>query len=282
MARQGWPGEAWAHADTPQEARVTTLIETPSGGRDAGPPGGRARIAALLATTPEDIDGVVAHLEQLQEILEQDYGQRDGLACFNHLYLHITRGIRHQLDGDHFSDRDFLVRLDVEFARRYFTALLAEATGSQPPRAWGVLLERRSHPRIDPMEYAVVGVNAHVNFDLAPAVVRTCTVLGRTALGPAERADYRAVNDVFALHMNKLIEHFEGWLGDAFDGTVAEQLLGAVADVPVVLAREVAWRQALELWEQRSRPTEYEREIDALDRRTALIGRGLLTLGSLT
>lgn len=48
------------------------------------------------------------------------------------------------------------------------------------------------------MEYAVVGVNAHVNFDLAPAVVRTCTVLGRSAPGPAERADYRAVNDVFS------------------------------------------------------------------------------------
>ena len=249
---------------------MTTTIERPTDGPDAGPPRGRRRVASLLATAPEDIDGVVGHLEQLEEILEQDYGRRDGLTCFNHLYLGVTRGIRAQLDDDRFSDRDFLVRLDVELARRYFRALLADATGGTVPRSWAVLVERRSHERTDPLEHAVVGVNAHVNFDLAPAVVRTCTVLGRSVLGPAERADHRAVNDVFVLHLTELIER----VGGRSDGTVA--------DAPAVLAREVAWRQALELWDQRSRPTEYEREVDALDWRTALIGRGLLTSGALT
>ncbi|WP_255426508.1 DUF5995 family protein [Pseudonocardia sp. C8] len=257
------------------------MIERPPGGTGAPPSRGRDRVTALLTVVPEDVDGVIGQLEDLQEILEDEYGRRDGVACFNHFYLQITRGIRAQLDDDQVTDRDFLARLDVEFARRYLRVLLTDARGGTPPRAWRVLLERRSYRRIDPVEFAVVGVNAHVNLDLAPAVVRTCTVLGRSTPGPAERADYRTVNDVFALHMNTVVEHFQGWLGDSIDGTIAEQLIGAVADVPLVLAREVAWRQALELWDRRSRPTEYEREVDALDRRTALIGRGLLTLGAL-
>lgn len=248
---------------------MTTMIEHPPGGPDAGPPRGRGRVATLLAAAPEDVDGVATHLERLQEILEQEYGPQDGIACFNRLYLRITRDIRAQLDDEHVSDKDFLVRLDVEFAGRYFRALLAECTGRGVPRAWAVLLDRRSDEGIVPGRYAVVGVNAHVNFDLAPAVVRTCTVLGRCAPGPAERADYRAVNDVVARHVTTLIEQRGGPQPD-----------DAVADVPAVLAREVAWRQALELWDLRSRPTEYEREVDALDRRTALIGRGLLAMGA--
>ncbi|OLM31145.1 MULTISPECIES: DUF5995 family protein [unclassified Pseudonocardia] len=257
---------------------MTATIDTPSD--EGAAAAGRARVAELLATPPETIDGVIAHQERLQEILESEYGPGDGVASFNRLYLRITRGIRDQLDDDLFADRDFLVRLDVEFARRYFRALHAEATGGTPPRSWGVLLERRRHERISPVEYAVVGVNAHVNFDLAPAVVRTCTVLGRSAPGPAERADYRAVNDVFSLHMVRLLDDFDQTAPGEI--SLTEQLLGCVADVPVVLARDVAWRQALELWELRSRPMEYENEVAALDRRTALLGRGLLTLGALT
>ncbi|WP_224391280.1 DUF5995 family protein [Pseudonocardia sp. ICBG1293] len=257
---------------------MTATIDTPS--EEGAAPIGRARVAALLATPPETIDGVVAHLERLQEALECEYGPADGVAAFNRLYLRITRGIRDQLDDDLFADRDFLVRLDVEFARRYLRALHADVTGGSPPRSWGVLFDRRDHPRISPVEYAVVGVNAHVNFDLAPAVVRTCTVLGRSAPGPAERADYRAVNDVFSLHMVRLLDGFDR--SSPGEVSMDEQLLGCVADVPVVLARDVAWRQALELWELRSRPMEYENELAALDRRTSLLGRGLLTLGALT
>lgn len=242
----------------------------------------RADVLALLESTPDHVPGVVAHLEALQDLLERGWGHEDGVACFNYLYLQITRGIADQLDTDLFADPEFLDRFDVEFARRYFTALRAGmGAGEDPPRSWSVLFTRRAHPRIDPMGFAVAGVNAHVNYDLAPALVRTCTVLGRPALGLEERQGFDAVNSVFALHMPRLLEHFEGWLLRELDATLLEQLIGAVADVPVVLAREVAWRQANELWERRSKPAEYELECEALDRRTALAGWGLLTIAGL-
>lgn len=253
-----------------QEARVTTMIERTPGGPEAGPPSGLGGAGALPsglpAGLPEDVDGVVGALERWQEVLERERGVRDGLACFNRLYLRITRDIRALLDDTDVTGKDFLARLDVEFARRY---LRATGGGGTVPRAWAVLLDRRSETGIDPVRFSVVGINAHVNLDLAPAVVRTCTVLGRSAPGAAERADYRAVNDIFARHLDTLIGQ-------------SERRCDAATDVPVVLAREVTWRQVLQLWEQRSRPTEYERELDALDRRTALIGRGLLSLGALT
>ncbi|OLL71651.1 hypothetical protein Ae168Ps1_0029 [Pseudonocardia sp. Ae168_Ps1] len=243
---------------------MTTMTERPPGVPGAGPPHLAPRIGRLLGTVPDDVDGVVGHLEQLQEMLVEDHGRRDGVAAFNRLHLRITEDIRAQLDDDHVPDKDFLARLDVELARRYLQALRASVAGGVPPRSWAVLVDRRSQRRISPVQLAVVGANALVNLDLPAAVVRTCTVLGRGAPGAAERADCRAVHDVVTQHLAALIRD------------------GASCCIAIVLPREIAWRQALELWDRRSRPTAYEREIDALDLRTALLGRGLLTPGALT
>ncbi|MDQ4117323.1 MAG: DUF5995 family protein, partial [Actinomycetota bacterium] len=166
----------------------------------------RARtITQLLAVTPDDVPGVVDMLRRLQPVLEGGpRGAEDGVACFNVLYERVTAEVLEQLqdpDQGLFRDPEFLARLDVEFARRYFAALRADATGGAAPRAWKVLFDRRDHPDTGPMEFAVCGVNAHVNYDLAPAVVRTCTVLGRRELGNAEHHDHQAVNAVFARHM---------------------------------------------------------------------------------
>lgn len=245
---------------------------------------GRSRaVARMLVTTPDDVAGVVDLLERLQPVLESGpRGAEDGVACFNLLYTRITSEVLEQLeDQDLFRDPEFFARLDVEFARRYFAALRADAAGGTPARAWRVLFERREHEDTGPMEFAVCGVNAHVNYDLAPAVVRTCTVLGRRELGSAEHHDYQAINAVFALHMGRLRDHFQTWLGREIDGTFLDSLLDGASSLTVVVARDAAWRRAVHLWGLRSRPAEFDRECEAIDWRAAMIGRGVLSIGAL-
>jgi len=250
---------------------------------DKAPGSQRARaVAQLLAVTPDDVPGVVDVLRRLQPVLESGpRGVEDGVACFNVLYERITSGLLEQLqDQDVFRDPEFLARLDVEFARRYFAALRTDVTGGTPPRAWRVLFDRRENPDTGPMEFAVCGVNAHVNYDLAPAVVRTCTVLGRRELGSAEHHDYRALNSAFALHISRLRDHFQTWLGRDVDGTFLDSLLDGASNLSVVVARDAAWRRAEHLWGLRSRPAEYDRECEAIDWRAAMIGRGVLSIGA--
>lgn len=250
---------------------------------DKAPPTRRGRaLAQMLAVTPEDVPGVVDLLQRLQPVLESGpRGADDGVACFNHLYGRITSEVLDQLaDQDRFRDPEFVARLDVELARRYFAALRTDVTGGTPARAWKVLFDRRRNPDTGPMEFAVCGVNAHVNFDLAQAVVRTCTVLGRRELGSVEHHDYQAINAVFARHMSCLRDDFQAWLGREFDGLFLDSLLDGASNLSVVVARDAAWRRAEHLWRLRSRPAEFERECEAIDWRAAMIGRGVLSVGA--
>ncbi|TCK24665.1 DUF5995 family protein [Pseudonocardia endophytica] len=251
---------------------------------DKAPVSQRARsLAQLLAITPDDVPGVVDLLRRLQPVLESGpRGTEDSVACFTVLYERIATDVHEQVqDPDRFRDPEFVSRLAVELARRYFAALRTFVTGGRPPRAWAVLFDGRRDAAVGPLEFAVCGVNAHVNLDLAPAVVRTCTVLGRRGLGSTEHHDFQELGAVFTSHLCRLAEHLGARLGREIGGTYLERLLDGAPSLTVVVARDAAWRCAEHLWGLRSRPAEYDRECEAIDWRAAMMGRGVLSIGAL-
>ncbi|HZQ85891.1 MAG TPA: DUF5995 family protein [Acidimicrobiales bacterium] len=211
----------------------------------------------------ERIPEVLKRLGTTQVAAEHEpRGRRDGLACFNHLYTVITAQVqRDYLDGK-FSDGDFITRLDVAFANRYLRAV--EAGTGLAPAPWRCLLELRSDRRISPLAYAVAGVSAHVNYDLAFAVVETGMEMGRFA--PTDHDDYRHLNTIFFREMRKLRQHFEDPDERSFEKSLGLTTLENLAgDVVVVVARYIAWRKALRLWAAREDKPAYA----AIEERTA-------------
>ena len=118
-------------------------------------------------------------------------GENDGIVCFTVLYRTITETV----DNETYEDRDFLVRLDLEFARRYFRALRRYASDrGSAPRPWRLLFDARSDPDIERVQFAAAGVNAHINYDLADALLATWEDFRPNA---ARQRDFGKVNDVF-------------------------------------------------------------------------------------
>jgi len=197
----------------------------------------------------ERVPEVLKRLGDVQAAAEaHPLGLRDGLACFNHLYTVITSQVQDDyLDGS-FSNGDFITRLDVAFANRYLRAVDEHVDGSPAP--WRCLLKLRSDGRISPLAFAVVGVSAHVNFDLAFAVVETGEQMGRLSL--IDHDDYQHLNDIFFREMRRLRQHFEDPAERRFERalglTTLENLIG---DAVVVIARYLAWEKAKRLWASR-------------------------------
>jgi hypothetical protein len=48
--------------------------------------------------------------------------------------------------------------------------------------AWRPLVERRALPGIEPVQFALAGMNAHTNHDLPVAMVTACTALASRLL----------------------------------------------------------------------------------------------------
>ena len=126
------------------------------------------------AAPADPIAGVLARMEAIAAGLPAG----DGVACFNHLYLEVTKAVDGQVATAGFADPAFLGALDVTFAGLYFAAVDDAAAGRKPSRAWAPLFEARGRTGIAPIQFALAGMNAHINHDLPIALVKTFEALG--------------------------------------------------------------------------------------------------------
>lgn len=235
--------------------------------------GSTQRLAEIVAADVTTIADVVERLAQVDEYARNSTtaGENDGIVCFTRLYHTITETV----DKETYEDREFLVRLDLEFARRYFFALRRYASDRESaPRPWRLLFDARSDPDIEPVQFAAAGVNAHINFDLADALLATWKAF---APNPARQRDFGKVNDVFDRHMDNLRQLFDAPFGDVRDdGSVFDRLSNTVSSILVRGTRANAWIDAMHVWNASDRETARARMLEELGVVASLLGRALL------
>ena len=135
------------------------------------------------------------------------------------------------------------------FVNLYLDALRAWASApAKAPKAWVPLFAARSTPRIAPIQFALAGMNAHINRDLPVAIVATWQELRLKLRDPSpEHDDYVKVNALLA-QTEKKVKH---WFDTGFVGIVDASLGSAddrIAMWNVERARDAAWVQGEALW----------------------------------
>jgi hypothetical protein len=204
----------------------------------------------------------------------------DGVACFTRLYLAVTQGVQQRLAGLKFADPVFLQRLDVLFAELFFAAVdSARAGGGAIPRAWAPLFDARSRRGIAPLQFALAGMNAHINRDLPVALVTCCVETGRSLEeNTPQHADFQRVNGLLATVESQVRQQYlSGWLR-RIDRLVhrLDRIDDLVALWDIARARDGAWINAEALWAIRDNADLYGRYLGTLDRNVGMAGRGLL------
>jgi hypothetical protein len=221
------------------------------------------------ATTIEE---VIARMQSIAALLPPG----DGVACFNRMYLEVTESVQSNVQEGAFADPTWVSRLDVVFANLYFAAI--DAMSGPPagmPAAWVPLTAARDKSGIESIQFALAGMNAHINHDLPLAVVTTCRQLGTFPTDGSHHADYQKVDGLLDAAEQSVRESFEPADVRGVDRHVGA-VLNLVADWDITSARDVAWDTALALWEVRSNRLATDLITSALARTVAVASRFLL------
>lgn len=226
----------------------------------------------LASAAPATIPDVVALMEAIDTLLPAN----DGLKWFNRLYMMVTQQVDVNPPGGAWQSPAWLARLDVVFAGLYFDAIRGALAGSSIPSAWTALFEARFRTGIDRIQFALAGMNAHINHDLALALVSTDSELGvEPALDSTEHADYQSVNTL----LSSLIPATLAMLATDMLGVLAEdsgKVGRLLAFWDICRARDLAWDFSNHL---RSLPTLLrDAALDAQDSLTGALGRAILAL----
>ena len=234
-------------------------------------------LVAAVAASPQTVADVVQILEDIQSICVDG----DGLKWFNWLYLQVTQAVQAhcQLVGTGsggFSDPAWIAALDVRFAGFYFNAIKSSLSGAATPGCWQALFAVRNVPAIARIQFALAGMNAHINHDLPQAVLGICQATGDPPRhGTVQYTDYTAIDTTLDSLINAAKQTLHvGLLGDALPPV--GRLEDALAAWDVSAAREAAWNNAELLWSLADLPPVAATFLDTLDGLTAVASKALL------
>ena len=229
-------------------------------------------LLAAVQTTPQSIADVVAIMQTVDGLCING----DGLKWFNLLYMQVTQAVEARVNANGFLNPAWMATLDVGFAGFYLRAIQSSLSGQATPGCWQALFSRRNQTELARIQFALAGMNAHINHDLPQAVLALCrTGQIEPQHGTPQYIDFTSLNST----LDGLIQQAEKdmhvrLLGDslppvsALDDKIAAWSLGTV--------REVAWDNAELLWRLADMPPAFTTFMTSLDSLTALASEGLL------
>jgi AcrR family transcriptional regulator len=210
-----------------------------------------------------------AALQRMRDLAESWEAAHDRRAVFVEAYGTMTARMLEAIEGGEFDDEVWIERLLERFADYYFDAVDGYRSGSGCPSVWYQVLDSAEHEQLHLLQHLFLGINAHINYDLAFALA---DVLNDWEAMDAEgrhrrRSDHDAVNRVIARTVDEvqtkviepeapILERLDRMLGPVDEWAFAKLIAG--------WRREV-WHEAIALVE--TSPEGRDRVVDRIERR---------------
>ena len=228
--------------------RLELVVRGAQGGRpsvDRAERGGGS--GEILALVEEPYTSVEETHRRLTELLEAYDERGDPRGAFLTIYARVTGAVGDRIERDWFEDSAWVGEYLVAFANLYREAVRDFEAGNLEALAdpWQLAFEAAQRDDCHVLQHVALGVNAHINYDLALA-------LREVGVGPdrsVKRDDHRAVTDV----LRELVDENQETLAEKYDPGIAalDERLGRVDEQFSVLSidecRDSAWRTAVAL-----------------------------------
>jgi hypothetical protein len=115
-------------------------------------------------------------LSRMDDLLQPMCATGDGRQHFLATYMRTTLAVQHELERGGFVDGAWTERWDIAFADLYLEALDDWNAERPVPGPWRVAFEAaNATPRVPPIRHLLLGMNAHINYDLPQALIQVIT-----------------------------------------------------------------------------------------------------------
>jgi hypothetical protein len=181
----------------------------------------------------------------------------DARRFFHGTYLRTTEAVAAEIRRGGFGDGEWVEQWDVAFASLYLDAFDRFSAGEATSGPWRVAFAATRGDRLPPLRHVLLGINAHVNFDLPQAllVMIDDASFDDSALMARRAADHEHIDHVLASRLvaeDELLREVEQ-PGDRglLDRIQVLSRLGTNRFLRE--ARRKVWRNAVELSQARRR-----------------------------
>lgn len=194
-------------------------------------------------------------IERMQVLIDIWKTSSDQKSIFLSCYQMMTRNMLVAIEEHGFKDDLWVDRLLRNFAEYYFRALDAyEHEPSKAPAVWQLAHQASLDPSVSPIQKLMLGVNAHINYDLVLALMDLLEPEWRWLSSDQREerhADHQRVNDIIGQTIDAVQDEVIEPGMPVMD--LIDRLLGPIDEYLVsrLIAdwRERVWRNALELLE---------------------------------
>ncbi|MEA2502850.1 MAG: hypothetical protein QOD01_2961 [Actinomycetota bacterium] len=153
-----------------------------------------------VVTRAATVGELISLMEDIQARLD---AEGDGRRHWHGVYRRGTVAVCNEIERGGFLDAAWLERWDLVFAEIYLEAMERWDRDEPPSGPWQVAFEATRDPSIPPLRHVLLGLNAHVNFDLPQALIGVISdeEFDNPEVMARRFADHRHVDEVLVVRV---------------------------------------------------------------------------------
>lgn len=214
-------------------------------------------------------------ITRLEQIVEWAIEHQSPFGYFAAAYLKMTLAVRDGVNNGMFENGSRMEQLVVRLAGRYFEAFDGWQAGQPCTKSWQTAFEVADNESYAVIQHIFLGLNAHINLDLA--IVAAQTRSGDAIFGL--RKDFDRINDIISAITGRMQEYIADlWLPSGLLGYSLRTEDEGWVHFSTGVARSAAWKAATALAFARQSETE-KALIRDLDTASAFFARKITAPG---
>ena len=183
-------------------------------------------------------------IQILNSIISETKKEGSTLGYFTVLYCKVTQKVKEGITNGDFEDGPRMEHLDVVFANRYIKAYYEYKSKQKPSLCWEIAFKKSDDFWLIMMQHLLLGMNAHINYDLGIAAAEVCPGNAIHSL----KNDFNKINTILA----SLVGNVEKALSDIWPTLKwilkkTNKVDTFLVDFSMQMARDGAWKFATEI-----------------------------------